>query len=813
MGSHGKHSVSWLALALALAVALAGGAGAGETWRLPPQEILEILEAPALPAVSVHPEGTHLLQIDRVTLPPLADLARPMLRLAGIRLDPRTSARHGVRRYDGLSLRSLADGTVRRVEIGGSVDLGFPVWSPNGARFAFPVTREDRVELWVGETATAEARRVPGMRLAAALGSPFVWLGSDALVARVVPKDRGPAPERPPVPPGPVTLETRGSTAPVRTYQDMLADPHDELLFEHYTTSRLVRVGVEDGTVSPLGGPGIYARFEPSPNGRHLLVSRLHRPYSYLIGWWAFPETVEVWDAKGTRIATVAELPLRDDVPIQGVPTGPRSIAWRATSPDGPSELVWLEALDGGDPKREAAHRDRMLTVSVADLRDEKEPREVTRLEHRFNRMQWVGEEGDRALVREYDRDRRWYRTWLLRFDGGAEPRLVFDHSRMDVYGDPGTPVMHRTATGTPLVRVQDGSIFLSGRGASPQGDRPFLDRMDLATLETDRLWRAEPGTYEAFVAFAAPDGSRFLTRFETKTDPPNYYLRRIDGDERRKVTDFEDPAPQLAGMRKELVTYEREDGVPLSATLYLPPGWDGEPVPMLVWAYPREFNDARTAGQVRGSEHRFSRPRGSSHLFLLTQGYAVLDGASMPVIGPPETANDTFREQLVANARAAIDEMVERGVADPKRVAIGGHSYGAFMTANLLAHSDLFAAGVARSGAYNRTLTPFGFQNERRTFWEAPMTYFAMSPFMHVDEIDEPLLLIHGQADNNSGTFPIQSERLYHAIHGHGGTARLVMLPYESHGYRARESVLHALAEMVAWLDRHLEEPRTSGF
>ncbi|MEE8142908.1 MAG: prolyl oligopeptidase family serine peptidase, partial [Planctomycetota bacterium] len=428
------------------------------------------------------------------------------------------------------------------------------------------------------------------------------------------------------------------------------------------------------------------------------------------------------------------------------------------------------------------------------------------RLEHRYSGFQWLEESGQ-ALVAEYDRDRRWVRTWLVDSSGEKERRLIWDRSVRDRYGDPGSPVRATNAGGFTVIPVHAGSILLSGLGASPQGDRPFLDRLNLQSLKSERLWQCALNSYETVSEVLARDASRILTRHETATDPPNYFVRTLPAGASRRLTDFQDPAPELQGIRKQLVTYKRDDGVQLSATLYLPPGYQqGKRLPLVVWAYPREFNDPRTAGQVSGSPHRFTRPSGTSHLFLLTEGYAIMDRAAMPVVGDPETVNDTFIEQIVASAKAAIDKAQEMGVADSKRVGVGGHSYGAFMTANLLAHSDLFRAGIARSGAYNRTLTPFGFQSERRTFWEAPMLYYRVSPFMHADKINEPVLLIHGQLDNNSGTFPIQSERLFHAIKGNGGTARLVMLPYESHGYRARESVHHVVAEMMDWFETHVK-------
>jgi dipeptidyl aminopeptidase/acylaminoacyl peptidase len=353
-------------------------------------------------------------------------------------------------------------------------------------------------------------------------------------------------------------------------------------------------------------------------------------------------------------------------------------------------------------------------------------------------------------------------------------------------------------------------SVFLSGEGASPEGDRPFLDEMNVKTHETTRLFHSQAPYYEKPVILLDPAKRLLVTQREARNVQPNYWIRNLGDGSEFQITTFPHPNPQFADVQKEMIRYTREDGVELTATLYLPAGYDAAedgPLPMLIWAYPQEFKSADAAGQVTDSPHRFLRVTYWSPMLWLARGYGVLDDPAMPIVGEgDEEPNDTFVEQLVSSAKAAIDEVVRRGVADPERLVIGGHSYGAFMTANLLAHSDLFSAGIARSGAYNRTLTPFGFQAEERTVWQAPEVYFAMSPFMHADKINEPILLIHGEADNNSGTYPLQSERFYGALKGLGATVRLCMLPHESHGYRARESIMHMLWEMSEWMDRYVK-------
>lgn len=777
-----------------------GGVG----YRVPPQPIPRAIDTPPLPAVSLDPTRRTMLLMDRVLYPPVSDLARPMLRIAGDRLNPANNGPFRTRDITGFTLQDIETGEQRRVALPADSDLSRAAWSPDGAMFFFYRYLPTTIELWVGRVDTASASKVAG-NLNAASGPAAMWVeGGKRLLVSLVPEDRSPMPVTPVAPLGPVIQETAGVKAQVRTYQDLLQNPHDEAVFEWIMTAQLALLDPATGERTKLGSPAIFADVDPSPDSNYVLISRVQRPYSYLVPAGLFPETVEVWSMKtGEAIARLAEYPLRESIPIQGVQTGPRGFQWQPTEA---AVLIYQEALDGGDPKNKVPFRDRLMRLAAPFAAPGEE---WARLEHRFNGLSWLERSPDapaQVMCSEYDRDRRWRRTWLMSVDGDAPPRLVFDRSVNDRYNDPGAMLMTRLPNGRSVVAVRDGAVTLSGEGATPEGSRPFLDRMSLSDLKPVRLWRNDEAGYESVIDMLA-DG-RVITSYETTTQPPNFYIRDLTGGTRKALTAFEDPVPELRRVKKELVKYKRADGVDLSATLYLPADYtEGTKLPLLVWAYPMEFSDASTAGQVAGSTRRFTGIGGISHLFLLTQGYAIMDNATMPVIGDPETMNDTFIEQISDAAKAAIDFAVERGVADRDRVAVGGHSYGAFMTANLLAHTDYFRAGIARSGAYNRTLTPFGFQGERRTYWEAVDTYTKMSPFTFANKIKTPLLIIHGQIDSNPGTFPVQSERLYAAVKGNGGTARYVVLPFEDHGYQARESVLHTHAEMVAWLDRWVKD------
>jgi dipeptidyl aminopeptidase/acylaminoacyl peptidase len=590
--------------------------------------------------------------------------------------------------------------------------------------------------------------------------------------------------------------ESLGHAGPAPTYEDLLSTPHDEDLFDYYATAQLAYIDSASGNISPLGSPAIFTVFRPSPDEKHLMISRLHRPYSYQLPMTAFPAEVEVWDRAAKVEYKIANLPLADRVPLAGVRTGPRNYNWLPTKP---ATLTWVEALDGGNPKEKVPNRDRIM-AEAAPFRQE--PQEVARIKERFRNMRPLAD--GKVLVEDYERLSRVIRTMEVDLDKpGSDARVIFNRNERDAYRDPGAPVMKAAPDGR-LTVVQTGDrILLTGLGASPSGDKPFVDRFDLGTGKSERLFQSEEG-FEAVEAVLDDNGARLLTRRESPTEPPNYFIRT--GSTLKQLTHYADPMPQASGVKKQLVTYKRADGVPLSFTLYLPADYKpGTRLPGVLWAYPYEFSDADTAGQVTGHEAQSFTLLNYHQLFVL-QGYALIDNAAMPIVGDPDTVNNTYVEQLQMDAQAAIDKAVDLGVVDRDRVGVFGHSYGAFMTANLLAHTNLFHAGVAESGAYNRTLTPFGFQSERRTFWEAKDVYTKMSPFWFADRIKTPVLLIHGEADDNTGTFPIQSERMYAAIRGNGGTVRLVMLPNEAHGYRGKETMEHVLYEELSWFDRFLK-------
>ncbi|MBN2274848.1 MAG: S9 family peptidase [Bacteroidales bacterium] len=822
-----KRTVVSSAIFLLFSVAafrMASGAGASgdslqpaNKWQSPPEDLLKVLHAPQLPWVWTAPTGSYLFLADPVIYPPLDELAAPMHKLAGMRVNPVINSHHGEHGGTSPRLIRVDDGTTTLLDIGENAEIYEIEWTVDGQRFALTVKHSDQMGLWIGSV-DGKVTRVENIALNPLMGNAVRWLPDQKrLLVRSIPK-RGPAPKPPAIPAGPAILEGEGASAR-STYEarNLLETAHDDALFDYYTTSELMIVDPSAGKVNIIGKPAPYVTADFSPSGEYLLIERLVGPWSHEVAWWRFASKIEVWDDKGKLIANIASLPVADEVPVHGVPLGPRSVSWRPTAPH---TIFWVEALDGGDPVASVPHRDRLMFL---DAPFTSEPREVFRAEHRIQpgRNAWTAE-GGTLMLTQWERIRRWRYVWLLDVDKGTS-RLWFDLDEDDRYGDPGYPLFRPLSNGFWVLRQKGNAVYFRGSGATDQGDRPFLDLRHRDTGKTERLFRCDTGRYEYFVAFAG-DEDHFVLRSESAVDVPNYYLatfgKETEGSEgeanrvmtRVPITRFEDPTPELRKIEKRIVRYERKDGVPLSFYLHLPPGYkEGTPLPTVLYAYPLEYSGATTAGQVRGSAQRFMRLYGASHLFFLLRGYAVLDQAAMPMIGDPETTYDTFVPQLVADAEAAVAKAIEMGVADPERIGIIGHSHGGLMVANLLAHTDLFRAGIARSGSYNKTNQPFGFQSERRSLFEARDVYIQVSPTFFADQVNEPILIIHGDDDSNPGTLTFQSEVFFEAVRGSGGTARLVLLPFEDHGYQARESVEHVLWEQLRWFDKYVKGAETA--
>jgi dipeptidyl aminopeptidase/acylaminoacyl peptidase len=802
-------------------------------YQKPPDVIVKLVDAPPTPTISLSPAqevGPRRILIQQSSsLPTIADLAEPELRLAGLRFNPKVGAPSRTRYFVSLKLQVLpaigasAKPPVTITGLPAKLHVLSTEWSPDGQHIALVnagtlVTGAQQsvgLSLWIVDVAKASASLVPGARINSVLADPVSWLNNQSLAVLTVPADRGPVPVRSEIPTGPIVQENEGRATPAPTYEDLLKTPDDERIFEYYATSQIAEVMLGGGAVKKIGKPGVFARLESSPDGKYAFAEELHRPFSYHQPYDRFPQRREVFNIQTGEAKVLDDAPLIDNLPIDrdAVEPGPRSFGWRS---DKPATIYWLKAADGGDPKRDAAVRDRVYTL---DAPFTGEARPIADVALRFRSIAWGSDH--LAVISEG----RWKdRKMILSALDPATGKLtqLYEGSMQDRYQDPGRPMLVSNAQGHMVLETtpDQQAIYFSGQGASPKGDAPFVAIMPLNAGENPtekRIWRSQAPFFEvASAVIQTSAGAEILARRESVEQSPNYFLTVPAADHDgfsttawTPVTAFPNPYAGLPMPSHQLLRYKRADGVDLSADLYLPAGYDKSKgsLPTLMEAYPAEFKSRAAASQVTGSPFEFVRIGAGSPVFFTMTGYAVLANAAIPIIGEGAAEpNDTYTEQLVEGAKAAIDAGAATGAVDPKHVGVMGHSYGAFMTANLLAHSSLFRAGIARSGAYNRTLTPFGFQNEERTYWQAPDVYYKMSPFSFADKVKTPILLIHGEADNNTGTFPIQSERFYDALKGEGATVRFVLLPLEAHGYQGRESVLHMLWEMENWLDKYVK-------
>jgi len=787
-----------------------GMESSSDSWQSPDEDILKILHAPQLPWTSTSPTKTHMLLKDPVIYPSLSELASPMLKLAGTRVNPKNNYYHG--RHGGTSPKILT------VKNGKTVNLNLPAeaevlstfWAVDGQRYALSVGFEDRIELWTGDI-SGKTEKVPNVILNPLMDQEIKWLpGGEKILLRRI-NNRGAAPQKSILPKGPKVLEDDGAKAR-STYEsrNLLETAFDDELFTYYSQCELAIYNTKTKKLKTVGPAASYSAADVSPDGKYLLVERLKLPWSHEVAWWRFAHDIEVWDMDGKLIKTVVNQHLANEVPVQGVITGPRNVSWQPTAPH---TVYWREALDGGNPVAEADFRDKLMQWD-APFKDQ--PTEIYKAKHRIQATMWVETDG-MLMIYERERIKRWRYVYMLDLNKGTS-KLWFDLNENDRYNAPGYPLYTKMKNGKYAVKVIDGSIYFRGRGSSPEGDRSFVDRRDIATGEVERIFRSSPDKYEYFVDFAE-DPNTFIMSSEDQTTVPNFYLATLGksikaeaGESskeltKRPITKFVDASPELRQIDSEIIKYKRDDDIELSFNLLLPPGYKkGTRLPTVVYAYPLEYSGAETAGQVRGSSNKFLRIYGPSHKYFLMRGYAVLDNTAMPMVGDPETVYDTFVPQLVADAEAAVAKVIDMGIADPERIGVIGHSHGGLMVANLLAHTDLFCAGIARSGSYNKTNQPYGFQGERRSLFEATQSYIDCSPTFFADKVNEPILIIHGDDDSNPGTLTFQSEVFYEAVRGSGGTARLVLLPFEDHGYRAKESIEHVLWEQLNWFDKHVK-------
>jgi len=774
-------------------------------YKIPPAAINDLVSAKPTPGVLFDDKGQWAVIMERSSMPGVEELAQPELRIAGLRINPNNYGPSRSTYTTNLVLKNIRTGAELPITgLPKPLKAGSVSWNPDDSKISFTQTNNATIDLYVIDVATRKASKINRSALNL-IGGSYSWFDNNSILYSAALKPAGAAPARLLAPKGPVIQENLGKVAGSPTFQDLIKSPYDEALFEFYATSQLIKN--TNGIETKIGSPAINLNYDPSPDKKYLLVNRIDKPYSYLVPATGFNSTIYVADMNGKMIRQIVKKPSSELTPRgnDNVLNAPRGHQWLDNSP---ATLMWIEPLDSGLIKSKVEFHDQAYTLSAPFTGS---PKPLVKTTMRLSSISAVSD--NFYMVSEISRGQR--KSRISRLDPATgKLEVLIDRSIDDGYNDPGTPVRAKNKYGRNAIRLVDGNkLLMRSVGSTPTGDMPFLAKFNIDDKKSEILWRSADPDYETVTDVIDFENLVVITSKQSQTEQPNYYIRNLKAGTVSKVTNFPDQQPGLRGVTKQKINYKRKDGVDLTADLYLPSGYDKAkdgPLPVLMWAYPREFKSAADAAQVRGSNNTFTRIGYGSPVFWVKQGYAVMDNTEFPIVGEGDKQpNDNFIDQLTWNAEAAINKITELGYGDPKRVAVGGHSYGAFMTANLLAHTKLFKAGIARSGAYNRTLTPFGFQNEERTYWQAPEVYNRMSPFGYADKIKTPILLIHGEADNNSGTFPIQSERLFNAIKGHGGTVRFVQLPFESHGYAAKENILHMLWEMDQWLERYVKNAK----
>ena len=792
-----------------IAISTVASAQKSSIYQKPPKEILDLVDVSRAPSVLMDDDKNQMVLLYRNSYKSIEELSKEEMRLGGLRIDPKTNIGSRVTYINNVKLKKLDKKEAKIVQVEGLPEnpkLTNFKWSPDQRKIALTNTTTEGVELWVLDIESASASKITGAHLNANIGNVIHWFEDGAsLLVKMISKNRKPLINtKTAVPIGPTISVNNGKKAQNRTYQDLLKNKNDEHNFEQLATSEIYRVSL-DGSSEKWLGADLYRELTFSPDGNYVMVVTINQPFSYLVPYGRFPSKTKIYTKEGAEVETVLDVPLIEDLPqgFMAVRTGKRNFSWRN---DKSSTLTYVMALDEGDPAKEVEHRDEMFELEAPFKSDGKS---ILKTINRFYNVQWGTD--NVAIAYDYWWNTRNTKTYLFNpSDASKAPIVLHDRNYQDRYSDPGGFIMERNDMGSMVLTIFNNQAFSIGDGYTKDGQFPFVDQLNLKSRKNKRVYQSTYTDKVEDISNYDPKKKKLLVRIESPSEYPNYYFRTVGGKQIDQITHFENPFKSLQSVDKQVISYIREDGIELSGTLYLPIGYDKnkkEKAPMIMWAYPTEFKDKSSAGQNTKNPNEFTYPYYGSMVYWVTRGYIVLDDASFPIIGGgDDEPNDSFREQLVANAKAAIDAVDELGYVDRDRVAVGGHSYGAFMVANLLSHSDLFAAGIARSGAYNRTLTPFGFQSEERNYWEAPEIYNGMSPFMHAEKMNEPLLLVHGEADNNSGTYPMQSERYFNALKGLGATVRLVMLPKESHGYRSKESILHLLWEQDQWLEKHVK-------
>ena len=782
----------------------------------------------------ISPGGNYFLIPSTTELSTAELMSQKIYRLAMLKVTPATNREldHSTYGIYALKIFSLKDKTSRQVKLPPDSFFSDMVWSPDGKKIAFLAHLPNGTQVWIAdaETGTAEAlsdapvmatiaARPQSGRSSATPSRMLQWTSDGSLVTLLVPSNRGAEPVLNPVPAGPIVRHSLDKPTPTRTLPFLLRTPHDADLFRYYTTAQPA-ILARGRAPQIIGAPAMYLSISVSPDGKYLLTDRIIEPFSYLVGYDAFPHQYEVMDIAGNILATVskapAELALRRDGDAGGADL-PRDLAWR---PDGKGlSFIMTEPRDKkAEGAQEASERQERIML--------------LELPFAMDRAKVLVSSARRISEVSYSRDGRYVFATLAErpraggkrlqdiaaYDLTSEPPQAFVLAKgidpEDVVNLPGTLMTRTTGNGIGYAAVSaDGQAgFLESPGHKADfKPRPFIDRVIIRTGEKRRVFEGSADMYERPLAALDGDLTHLIVSRESSRKAPDSYLWTNEGFG-ENLTNNKDPYPDLTACKRIDFEFQRSDGVTVHGRISLPLNYkEGTRVPAVFWDYPREYGTSEeyARGAITSRNNNAYTPLSFlrwSDLWL-TQGYALVY-TDIPILGKATAYNDNYLTHLLDSVYGAIRKLDQMGLIDMDRLGHGGHSYGAFATANLLAHSPFFKAGIAGDGAYNRTLTPMTFQQERRYFWEATTTYLEMSPFFYADQINAPLLMYHGGDDDNSGTYLIQSERMMQALTGLGKKAVLYIYPFEAHSPRCKETYLDIWARWIDWFDKYVKNP-----
>ncbi|MDE2784781.1 MAG: prolyl oligopeptidase family serine peptidase [Gemmatimonadota bacterium] len=835
---------------------------AATEWVQPPEEIADAVLAPRYLNVSLNqpsPNGMwflHQLSDGPVTMD---RFSRPFDELGGQFYEPQANRSRSlsIRNMAGLQVISAADGSVTDIEVPDGARVSGAQWSPDGSQLAFYVHTDDATHIHVADPASGDSRQITRDAVLATMVTTFEWTSNgDEIATVLIPDGRAARPMAPSVPSGPQVKQTEDGRNILRTYASLMATPHDEALLEWHVTGQLATIAVDNRRVANIGDPAMIRSFDFSPDGMYARVTTMQQPFSYIVPVTSFGRVEEIWDRDGTVLAEIDETELNTG--IRGAPSAPgvagdeeepdrRQMAWRE---DG-AGLVYLR-MEPAPEEEEGAEEEE------AEEEEDGDARRMDRV------MLWAppfGEDDETVLYESRQRmaNHRYSEDygWLFVTQGGGggarggfggggargtrteyavrldDPETRYEISEWDTdefYENPGSLLMTsgQAGGGGAAFRFGGGgggagghfveiagaegaeSVFLMGTvyNEDPLAESPmsFLDRVALRSGDRERVYESSnDGQSERITTVLDADAGRFVVQRETPTEVAQGYL--VVGSARTQLTSNVDYTPDLTNAPRQRFTVERPDGFRFLVNVTLPPDYqEGERRPAMFWFYPREYEDQEGYDEGARSYNKNAFPNfGTRSIeYLIRLGYVVVE-PDAPIVGEEGRINNNYQHDLRNNLAAVIDELDARGLIDRRRLGLGGHSYGAFGTLNAMVHTPFFKAGIAGDGNYNRTFTPLGFQREPRYFWDAREVYLGMSPFVYANNLTGAVLLYHGMHDQNVGTAPDHSPRLFHALNGLGKEAAMYLYPFEDHGPATRETLLDLWARWAAWLDVHL--------